>query len=88
MHTPFLGAPGITKHFGRVSCDGGVVDVNQRSVTCQVPQSSESTSSVVVREVPTVVLGGASVFCSSTSHVVRGNQLHMYVYTVPRDEKK
>lgn len=21
MHTPFLGAPGITKHFGRVSCD-------------------------------------------------------------------
>lgn len=61
-----------------------VVDVNQRSVTCQAPQSSESTSSVVVREVSdSAMLGGSSTF-----HVAGEDQLHIYVYTVPRGEKK
>lgn len=67
----------------------GVVDVNQRSVTCQVPQSSESTSSLVVRKVSdSTMLGGGSLFCSLTFHVPGVDRLHIYVYTVPNGEKK
>lgn len=67
----------------------GEVDVNQRSVTCQVPQSSEPTSNVVVREVSdSTMLAGRSPFYSSTFHVAGEDQLHIYVYTVSRGERK
>lgn len=63
--------------------------VDGRSVTSQVPQSSESTSSVVVREVSdSTMRGGSSLFCSSTFHVAGEDQLHIYVHSVPRGEKK
>lgn len=67
----------------------GVVDVHQRSVTSPAPPSSESTSSVVVREVSdSTMLGGGSLFCSLTFQVTGEDQLNIYtLYTVPRGEK-